>query len=43
LLCAASLLLFAVGGHLRHPYRVTVFLVPVMAVGMMFLPFWYVR
>jgi len=42
MVCACSLLLFAVGASiailLNNP-----FLVPVMAVGFMFLPFWYIR
>lgn len=42
LVCAASLLCFAVGASLAILIG-NVFLVPVMAVGMMFIPFWYIR
>jgi Flp pilus assembly protein TadB len=42
LVCAASLLCFAVGACLAILLG-NVFLVPVMAVGMMFIPFWYIR
>jgi Flp pilus assembly protein TadB len=42
MICAASLLLFAVGASLAVLLE-NVFLVPVMAVGFMFLPFWYIR
>jgi Flp pilus assembly protein TadB len=42
LICAASLLCFAVGACLAILLS-NVFLVPVMAVGMMFIPFWYIR
>lgn len=42
LICAASLLCFA-GGVSLAILMGNVFLVPVLAVGMMFLPFWYVR
>jgi len=42
MICAASLLLFAVGASLAILLE-NVFLVPVMAVGFMFLPFWYIR
>lgn len=42
LVCAASLLCFAVGVCLAILLG-NVFLVPVMAVGMMFIPFWYIR
>jgi Flp pilus assembly protein TadB len=42
LICAASLLCFASGASLAILMG-NVFLVPVLAVGMMFLPFWYVR
>lgn len=42
LICACSLLLFTVGASIAILMR-NVFLVPVLAVGMMFLPFWYVR
>jgi len=42
LICAASLLCFAGGASLAILMG-NVFLVPVLAVGMMFLPFWYVR
>ncbi len=42
MICAASLLLFAVGAAIAILLE-NVFLVPVMAVGLMFLPFWYVR
>ena len=37
-----SLLFFAIGASLAILMR-NVFLVPVLAVGMMFLPFWYIR
>lgn len=40
--CAASLLCFAIGVSFAVLLG-NVFLVPVMAVGMMFIPFWYVR
>jgi Flp pilus assembly protein TadB len=40
--CAASLQCFAVGASLAILLG-NVFLVPVMAVGMMFIPFWYIR
>lgn len=42
MICAASLLLFAVGAAIAILLE-NVFLVPVLAVGLMFLPFWYVR
>jgi Flp pilus assembly protein TadB len=42
LICAASLLLLAVGAAIAILLE-NVFLVPVMAVGMMLLPFWYIR
>lgn len=42
MICAASLLLFAVGAAIAILIE-NVFLVPVLAVGLMFLPFWYVR
>ena len=42
LVCAASLLFFAAGASLAILIG-NVFLVPVLAVGMMFIPFWYVR
>ena len=42
LICSASLLCFACGASLAILMG-NVFLVPVLAVGMMFLPFWYVR
>ncbi|KAF5035784.1 MAG: hypothetical protein VB128_03780 [Sedimentibacter saalensis] len=41
-LCALSLLLFAVGGAIAIVLG-NFFLVPVLAFGFMFLPFWYVR
>jgi len=41
-LCAISLLLFAVGVSIAIMLE-NFFLVPVMAVGFMFLPFWYIR
>jgi len=40
--CAFSLLLFAIGGSFAIMLG-NFFLVPVMAIGFMFLPFWYVR
>lgn len=42
LICAASLLLLTVGAVIAILLE-NVFLVPVMAVGMMLLPFWYIR
>lgn len=42
LVCAVSLLGFATGVSLAILMN-NVFLVPVLAVGMMFLPFWYIR
>ena len=42
LLCALSLLLFAMGGSIAIMLS-NFFLVPVMAIGFMFLPFWYIR
>ncbi|OLN30083.1 type II secretion system F family protein [Desulfosporosinus metallidurans] len=42
LVCACSLLLFAVGASIAILMQ-NVFLVPVLAVGLMFLPFWYIR
>jgi len=42
LICAASLLFFAAGASLAILMG-NVFLVPVLAVGMMFIPFWYIR
>ena len=42
MVCAASLLLFAVGASLAILLG-NVFLVPVLAIGMMFLPFWAIR
>ena len=42
IVCAASLLFFA-GGAAFAILLNNVFLVPVLAVGMMFLPFWYIR
>lgn len=42
LICAASLALFAVGGSMAIMIG-NYFLSPVMAVGFLFLPFWYVR
>lgn len=42
ILCAVSLALFAVGASAAIVMS-NFFLVPVMAVGMMFLPFWYVK
>ena len=41
-ICAVSLLLFAIGASIAIVMG-NFFLVPVMAVGMMFLPFWYVK
>ncbi|MEG0756699.1 MAG: hypothetical protein RR450_09890, partial [Oscillospiraceae bacterium] len=41
-ICAVSLLLFAIGAAIAIVMG-NFFLVPVMAVGMMFLPFWYVK
>lgn len=42
MLCAFSLLLFAIGGSIAIMLG-NFFLLPVMAIGFMFLPFWYVR
>ena len=42
LICAASLALFCVGGSLALLLG-NYFLAPVMAVGFLFFPFWYVR
>ena len=42
MLCALSLLLFAMGGAIAIMLN-NFFLVSVMAVGFMFLPFWYIR
>ena len=41
-LCAASLLLFAVGAGVAILMN-NLLLVPVLAAGMMFLPFWYIK
>ena len=41
-LCAASLLLFAVGAGIAIIVN-NLLLVPVLAAGMMFLPFWYIK
>lgn len=41
-ICASSLLLFAIGAGAAILMQ-NVFLIPVLAVGMMFLPFWYVK
>lgn len=40
--CALSLLLFSIGASISIIIR-NLFLLPVMAVGFMFLPFWYIR
>lgn len=42
MLCTLSLLLFAMGGSIAIMLG-NFFLVPVMAIGFMFLPFWYIR
>jgi len=42
LICASSLLFFAAGASLAILMG-NVFLVPVLALGMMFIPFWYIR
>lgn len=42
MICALSLLLFAMGGAIAIMLN-NFFLVPVMAIGFMFLPFWYIR
>ena len=42
MLCAASLLLFAVGAGIAIIMN-NLLLVPVLAAGMMFLPFWYIK
>lgn len=41
-ICAVSLLLFSIGASIAIVMG-NFFLVPVMAVGMMFIPFWYVK
>ena len=41
-ICAASLLLFAIGAS-AAVIMGNVFLVPVLAAGLMFIPFWYVK
>ena len=42
LVCASSLLLFAAGASIAILLK-NVFLVPVLAVGFLFFPFWYIR
>ena len=42
MICAASLLLFAIGAGVAIMLG-NVFLVPVLAVGLMFVPFWYIK
>ncbi len=42
LICACSLLLFAIGASIAIVFG-NFFLAPVMAVGFMFFPFWYVK
>ena len=42
LICACSLLLFAIGVSIAILLQ-NVFLVPVLALGLMFLPFWYIK
>jgi hypothetical protein len=42
MICALSLLLFAVGAGIAIVLG-NLFLVPVLAVGLMFIPFWYVK
>lgn len=42
MICAASLASLAIGASLAILIG-NVFLVPVMAIGMMFIPFWYIR
>lgn len=42
MVCALSLLLFSIGASISIVIS-NFFLVPVMAVGFMFLPFWYIR
>lgn len=42
IICATSLLFFAMGGSIAVILG-NYFLVPIMAIGFMFLPFWYVR
>lgn len=42
MICMVSLLLFAIGGSTAILLQ-NIFLVPVLAVGFMFLPFWYIR
>ena len=42
MLCAASLLFFAVGAGIAIIMN-NLLLVPVLAAGMMFLPFWYIK
>lgn len=42
MICACSLLLFAIGASIAILLQ-NVFLVPVLAMGLMFLPFWYIK
>jgi len=42
MICASSLLLFTIGAVIAI-LLINVFLLPVLAVGMMFIPFWYVK
>ncbi len=42
MVCASSLLLFAIGASIAILMQ-NMFLIPVLALGFMFLPFWYVR
>lgn len=42
MVCASSLLLFAIGASIAILLQ-NMFLIPVLALGFMFLPFWYVR
>lgn len=42
MVCASSLLLFAIGASIAILMQ-NLFLIPVLALGFMFLPFWYVR
>lgn len=42
IICMLSLLLFAIGGAIAISFG-NIFAVPVLGIGLMFLPFWYVR
>ena len=42
MICACSLLLFAIGASIAILLQ-NIFLIPVLALGLMFLPFWYIK